>query len=212
MSFEQQIVEETTCLLKEFEHHNGKPFDPKFPILNATSNILCSVMFGKRYNYSDDEFRNILKIIDHLTKAVGSGGSAMYNSVLRRFLKGKAESLMEDFVAFLRTVVTDHRKLYDSENLRDYIDVYLMEMERSREATSQLSEPNLVATLAHLFFAGTDTSANTIRWVLLYLLEHPHVRRKVSHFEQNQTIMMFVLILNSFKADYGSPIVILETM
>ncbi|XP_072032639.1 cytochrome P450 2J4-like [Amphiura filiformis] len=179
MSFEEQISEETDHLLKEFQKHNGKPFDPKFPILNSTANVLCSVMFGKRYEYTDDEFHSLLDIIDRLTKSVGSGGAKMYVPILRNLIGNKDEDLFTDFVRFLRKVVLDHQNLYDSQNLHDYIDVYLREMELSRDATSRLSEPNLVASLVHLFFAGTDTSANTIRWALLYMIQYPQIQKKV---------------------------------
>ncbi len=178
-SFEQQIAEETGHLMSEFQKHNGKAFDPKFPIMNTTANILCSVMLGKRYEYDDSDFRYLLGIIDRLTKSVGSGGVKMYVPILRN-LMNKDEDMFSDFVQFLKKGVLSHQKVYDSQDLHDYIDVYLREMELSRDVTSTLCEPNLVATLAHLFFAGTDTSANTLSWALLYMIEHPHIQRKVS--------------------------------
>ncbi|XP_072030801.1 cytochrome P450 2J4-like [Amphiura filiformis] len=185
-SYEGQIAEETEMLVKEFEKYEGKPFDNKFLVLSAVSNVLCDVMFGKRYEYSDADFRYIIDCLDRQTKLVGSAGAEIFiPGAIAKFLpkqnhpKTDMAKLTTDFNAFLSTIVKDHQKIYDGQNLHDYIDVYLKEMELSREVTAHLNELNLLTSLSQLFFAGTDTSATTLRWALMYLMEYPEKKKKV---------------------------------
>ena len=183
-SFEEQISEETDYLMKAFEEHKGKPFDPKFLFLNSISNVLCSVMFGHRYEYSDDDFRYIMDCLDRQTKLVGSGGAQIFFPIMKYLPKSSepgvdVAKISADFSAFLRTIVTEHQQVYDGQNLHDYIDVYLKEMERSREVTSHLNELNLLTTLSQIFFAGTETSATTLRWAMVFMMDYPQIQEKV---------------------------------
>ena len=44
----------------------GKPFDPHFIINNAVSNIICSITFGERFDYQDDQFQELLRMLDEI--------------------------------------------------------------------------------------------------------------------------------------------------
>ena len=182
-SFEEQISDETSHLMSEFQQYKNKPFDPKFLLLNATSNVLCSVIFGKRYEYSNGDFQLLLRIMDVLVRRTGTGGSSVFSPLSKILPKSKQQRETEEMGAklkeFLTKIVEEHKHTFDANNLTDYIDVYLKEMRLSREVTSHLNDANLLATLAHMFFAGTDTSATTIRWALLYMMEYPDIQEKV---------------------------------
>lgn len=42
----------------------GKPFNPHFIINNVVSNIICSMVFGHRFDYSDENFMKLIKWFD----------------------------------------------------------------------------------------------------------------------------------------------------
>ncbi|KAK7097048.1 hypothetical protein V1264_004083 [Littorina saxatilis] len=72
---------------------------------------------------------------------------------------------------------------------RNFIEGYLQEMgrrERSGKETS-VNETFLVKTLLDLWGAGTETSANTVLWVIVHLLRHPHVQDRC-HQEVDRVI------------------------
>lgn len=50
----------------------GKPFDPQHTIQNAVGNIICSLVFGHRYEYSDQTFRRILQLDNEAVLLAGS--------------------------------------------------------------------------------------------------------------------------------------------
>ncbi|OBS58958.1 hypothetical protein A6R68_09917, partial [Neotoma lepida] len=55
----------------EFEESNNdsvihvvrQPFDPHFKINNGVSNIICSITFGKRFEYDDGQFQELLRLL-----------------------------------------------------------------------------------------------------------------------------------------------------
>lgn len=50
----------------------GKPFDPQYTIGNAVGNIICSLVFGHRYEYSDESFRRILELDNEAVVLAGT--------------------------------------------------------------------------------------------------------------------------------------------
>lgn len=42
----------------------GKPFDPTYPLSRAVSNVICSIVFGDRFDYQDAELLELLKMMN----------------------------------------------------------------------------------------------------------------------------------------------------
>lgn len=43
---------------------SGKPFDPTFVLSRSVSNIICSVIFGSRFDYDDERLLTIIRLIN----------------------------------------------------------------------------------------------------------------------------------------------------
>ncbi|XP_072015408.1 cytochrome P450 2J6-like isoform X2 [Amphiura filiformis] len=63
-SFEDQIASESEFLMHEIKASNGKAFDPSSFFYNAVSNVICSVVFGRRFEYNDLEFTTLLHLLE----------------------------------------------------------------------------------------------------------------------------------------------------
>ncbi|XP_075043119.1 cytochrome P450 2F2-like isoform X2 [Mixophyes fleayi] len=59
-SFEERIKEEGEYLIDLLRKTNGSPIDPKHHLHCSVCNVICSVMFGKRSDYQDEEFQNLI--------------------------------------------------------------------------------------------------------------------------------------------------------
>lgn len=50
----------------------GKPFNAQLLIHNAVSNIICCLVFGERFEYSDEKYHRILKAFNDVVELQGS--------------------------------------------------------------------------------------------------------------------------------------------
>ena len=86
-SMEDPIREEALAFIAELNKHKGAPRDIQH-LMNATvSNIICSIVFGKRFEYDDKEF---LKAVsnNNAVVATGSVARAGYRVPFLRYLPG----------------------------------------------------------------------------------------------------------------------------
>ena len=183
-SFQDKISKETTHLLQKLQASAGKPIDPCRCICYAVSNILCSVVFGKRFDYSDEEFRRTIRLLDETFELAGSGGLKLFLPILAHFQSKKhAQHLRKQLQYFIRNIVNDHRKRYDSGKVSDYVDVYLAELENAMNNNTIdedfTTDMSMYQTIVQLFTAGSETTVTTLRWSLLYLMTFPDIQSKI---------------------------------
>lgn len=51
---------------------SGEPFDPVPLLNNAVANIICQIVFGRRFDYSDHKFQSMLKNLTEMAYLEGS--------------------------------------------------------------------------------------------------------------------------------------------
>ncbi|KAG9269330.1 cytochrome P450 2B4-like [Astyanax mexicanus] len=182
-SVEERVAEEAHFLIKEMLKQEGKAFYPIHPIMNSVSNIICSIVFGDRFEYDDRRFAKLLEIINENIRFSGSPVAQIFNLVpIIKYFPGPHQKIwhnLQSLRKFMSEEVEKHRKSLDPENLRDFIDAYLVEMNKQESnEDSTFHEENMLRSTTDLFIAGTETTANTLRWGLIYMMEHPDVQER----------------------------------
>lgn len=184
-TLEERIQEEAFFLNQELEKEKAQPFDPHFKINNAVSNIICSVTFGERFEYQDNQFRELLWLLDEVVCLETNIWCQFYNTIpwIMDYLPGPHQKLFkywDKLKLFVAHVIENHKKDWDPDKPRDFIDAYLKEIEKHKDdATSSFNEENLIFCTLDLFFAGTETTSTTLRWALLYMALNPDIQKKV---------------------------------
>ena len=56
------------------KEQKGIAFDAKYIVSNSVSNIICSVVFGTRFEYSDPKFKNYMHIMTESMEIVSNSG------------------------------------------------------------------------------------------------------------------------------------------
>ncbi|OXB82139.1 UNVERIFIED_CONTAM: hypothetical protein H355_009018 [Colinus virginianus] len=125
--------EECRFLTDAFRDEQGKPFNPHFKINNAVSNIICSITFGNRFEYHDEDFQNLLRLMNETTILQGKIMSQLYTffpSVIKYF-PGSHQTVLKNNNLMKRFVfekISKHKEDLNPSESRDFIDSYLQEM------------------------------------------------------------------------------------
>ncbi|XP_047656672.1 cytochrome P450 2K1-like isoform X2 [Tachysurus fulvidraco] len=69
---EEKIIEETHYLREMLKDLQGKPFDTSQPLNYATSNVISAIVYGSRFQYSDPQFKEMVKRVNDNIKLGGS--------------------------------------------------------------------------------------------------------------------------------------------
>ncbi|XP_061452464.1 cytochrome P450 2F3-like isoform X2 [Rhineura floridana] len=192
-SIEERIREEAQCLVKELAMTKGEPFDPTYIIGLAFSNVICSIIFGDRFDYEDEKFLTLIGLINDNFQLLSSPCAQMYNIFPRimYFLPGPHNQIFINFEklrAFILEIVKTHQATLDPNCPRDFIDSFLIKMQQDKEdPLSHFHIDTLVMTTHNLFFGGTETVSTTLRYGILILMKYPEVAAKVQE-EINRVI------------------------
>ncbi|XP_075594713.1 cytochrome P450 2C16-like [Balearica regulorum gibbericeps] len=182
---EEQVQEETGMLLRELARTEGQPFDPAALLSAAVGNAICRILFGERFSYDDEEYRQVLKRLTENFRLESSIAGQLYNFLpsLMELLPGPHKTYFQNnsfMHEFLARKVAEHEATLDSASPRDFVDVFLHRMEQEKgNPRTAFTRDNMYVTVFDMFVAGTETTSITLRYCLMLLLEHPEVAGKV---------------------------------
>ncbi|PIO39562.1 hypothetical protein AB205_0184510 [Aquarana catesbeiana] len=71
-SVEERIQEEALCLRDRFMKIKDKPENPTHLLKLAVSNVICSIVFGERFDYEDKRFMALLTYIQEVGILISS--------------------------------------------------------------------------------------------------------------------------------------------
>uniref|UniRef100_A0A4W6GAS9 Uncharacterized protein n=2 Tax=Lates calcarifer TaxID=8187 RepID=A0A4W6GAS9_LATCA len=183
---EGKIIEECHHLIEEFEKHEGKAFNNTQTICYAASNIISALMFGKRFEYKDPDLQTMVERDHKSIHLTGSVSILMYNFFpwLGPCLKNwrDLKRFVEESKADLRRIIAGLKETLNPEMCRCFVDAFLtrkQNLEESGTKDSLYHDDNLMYSVGNLFAAGTDTTAVTLQWCLLFMAKYPHIQDQV---------------------------------
>ncbi|XP_058386952.1 cytochrome P450 2B11-like [Diceros bicornis minor] len=184
-SMVERIKDEAQCLVDELQKSEGAYLDPTFLFHTITANVICSIVFGERFNYQDTKFLRLLNLLHEILNILSSFYSQVFellSGILKHF-PGTHTRLyrnIQELEEFVTENIERHRKMLDPSAPKDFIDSFLLRIDKEcSNHESEFHHKNLVHTVLSLFFAGTETSSTTLRYALLLLLKNPDVLEKV---------------------------------
>ncbi|NXJ94846.1 CP2H2 protein, partial [Corythaixoides concolor] len=158
-----------------------RPFDPTNFLVHAVSNIICSIVFGDRFDYEDKKFLNLINLLDENNRFQNSIQTQLYNffPAVMEYLPGPHKKIIkntEEINQFVIDIITEHQATLDPTCPRDFIDAFLNKMEKEKgNGHSEFTVETLSRTALDLFFAGTGTTSITLRHGLLILQKYPEI-------------------------------------
>ncbi|XP_028652769.1 cytochrome P450 2B4-like isoform X1 [Erpetoichthys calabaricus] len=184
-SIEKWIQEEAKHLTEEFRKTKGSPCNPTVFLSRAVSNVICSIVFGQRFDYQDKNFLNLLSLMDTNLHLLTSPIGMLYNMfpVFTKLIPGtfnKVVKNMNEIKQFISAMIHQHKAALLNDSPRDFIDSFLIKMKQeSDNPATEFNLENLIITVMDLFTAGTETTSTTLQYGLLLLMKYPHIQEKV---------------------------------
>ncbi len=136
---EQNIQDEVASFIKRLDETKEQPFDPNYAVMSAVSNVICSIVYGKRFEYSDPIFMKFLDIYSQAFQIIGSSGPLNVFPLLR-FLPGDpfrykwmVHSVMPYVEGLDKERIAEHRETRDPAIVRDIIDAFLEQMDQEKD-------------------------------------------------------------------------------
>uniref|UniRef100_A0A3Q2UUM3 Uncharacterized protein n=1 Tax=Haplochromis burtoni TaxID=8153 RepID=A0A3Q2UUM3_HAPBU len=167
---EDKIIEECQYLIEVFKKFKGEAFDTNQRLSYAVSNIICSIVYGSRFEYNDPEGAKLL----------GSPSVQMYNmcpallswiGARKELLEMSATSSKQNLAIFSRL-----KEILNPQMCRGFVDAFLL---RKQTLEVGISVTCQVCSLKLLTEAQGETTSTTLRWGLLLMAKYPKIQDEV---------------------------------
>ncbi|XP_021957549.2 cytochrome P450 2J6 [Folsomia candida] len=184
-SMESVIDEEISLLFTKMDHaaNSGEALPMRQFFTVSILNILWSMVAGVRFAHDDGRLKTLIQLLDETTKnsPVETNIAQMFPvlwNVIKHTPKMKSRSVFHTRLqAFFRELIQERRESRNpNEEPKDFIDVFLKEIEQQKDAgveASYFNEEQFIVTLYDLFVAGAETTSNTLEFGMLYMLLNP---------------------------------------
>ncbi|XP_072019274.1 cytochrome P450 2U1-like [Amphiura filiformis] len=179
--FEGIFTERVQALLKNLKDLAEAPQDLSALLTGTVASCMSNTILGCQYD-DDEEFQLFIRRVLKGSLKLGKIQMLLYNFVpfSRPFLKRTAQDLKDDWVllsSFLTSRIAEHQTTFRSEEEpRDFVDCYLAKM---AEEPDIFNLEELTFVLLDLLFGSTDTTSNTLRFALLYMVINTDVQEHV---------------------------------
>lgn len=152
-------------------------------MLNA---ILASAAFGKEYRLDDKEFLNWKKSVQGQQSGRGKILLITFVPIFRYIFRDVWNLFIEtkEFQrSFVKSRYDEALASFDGSNIRTFCEAVIA---AERDATSEdkeiaryMTTNNLHNVIFDLFFAGTDTTKNTLAWIFLLACKHADLQERM---------------------------------
>ncbi|XP_064157102.1 cytochrome P450 2M1-like isoform X3 [Anguilla rostrata] len=182
---EERVQEEARFLVKAFSEYGDSLFNPHHLLCNAVSNVICSIVFGKRFEYDEQQFKFLQQSIDAYFHFLSSSKGQFFNMFPRLawYLPGPHHEVfqhLEKVRNYIEQEAKQRLSHLDINSPQDYIEAFLVRMlEQEHKPGSEFHFDNLVSSIWNLFSAGTETTSSTLRHGLLLMMKYPHVQERI---------------------------------
>ncbi|GFV86890.1 cytochrome P450 18a1 [Trichonephila clavipes] len=184
---EEHIKEEILELLEIMSEYVGKPTSLSVFLIPSMSNIIASVLFGKRLKYNDPERQKLDSLLREFAKLAGTLSSQTFFPWLKpliTYINNKNYSrivvVLEEIKDYCRKEIKQHEAALDPNNIRDFLDGYLLEVEKKSNDPNTTFKKGVLEDLSRGFFAaGSETVRVTVDWMLCICASYPKVQRRV---------------------------------
>lgn len=176
-SHQDIILEEVHELIGSLTKEKG-PVDPQGTMAVTSINILWAVVAGQRHSHDNEKLQQLAKVIyDAFRTGQAAGGVLNLFPPIRHVapdLTGYTalKEVSDGVINFIKEAVEEHRKTYDAANIRDFVDIFLHELNKDGKHES-FTDMQLLAACSDVFLAGAETGSSLMGFCILFMCMYP---------------------------------------
>ncbi|KAL3887169.1 hypothetical protein ACJMK2_027119 [Sinanodonta woodiana] len=144
------------------------------------------IVLGKRFKHTYTSFRDLMDKIDVSASLLGNASVLVNCFPFLQYFPGDpfkvrlVKEISDQLERWCEYNVQEHRITYQKGAERDFIDLYISKANERHEANalSTFTDLQLYISLGDIFGAGSETTATSIRWILLQFLHFPEIQEK----------------------------------
>ncbi|GFT82457.1 cytochrome P450 2G1 [Nephila pilipes] len=192
---EEHIKEEILELLQRMSENVEKPTKLSYLLAPSMSNNIASLVFGNRLKYDDPQRQRLDQLLRKVGELAGSVSWQIFFPWLREILsyfnigsKGKLVRVLHEVKDYCRKEIKKHEETLDPNNIRDFMDGYLLEIQKKSNDPNTTFKREVLADLSSSFFgAGSETVRITVDWMLTVSAAYPRIQKRI-HAEIDEVI------------------------
>ena len=169
-SLAERIRDEVSCYVDKLVKQKGEPIDVQHFTRVSVSNVICSIIFGRRFSHDDPRFKVTVESLMRLAESA-RGASAINFLPFLQYLPGdvfKAKTMQQHLMnvkSLLVEMISDVESSdYESKTAGNFIFSYRRRQHEKVQIgkSTYLDETNMIKSVIDLFGAGTETVSSTI--------------------------------------------------
>ena len=182
-SFESKILIEVECFIDVLKKEDERPVDFRKYIHASVANVVFSIVCGKRHDYDDKQFQQLLNDSEIAANQVLKVSVLLSCAPFLEYVPGDpmCMKLMRNnhiiWMEYFRNMYEEHARKLDENNPNDFFDMFILEMSKGDNPDYTVDQLSMIAR--DLFGAGAETTATTIRWAVLYLLKYGDIKARL---------------------------------
>ncbi|CAL8123353.1 unnamed protein product [Orchesella dallaii] len=189
-SLEPLILDEAQYVIEwiEAESKNSSSVCLNEILRIATSNVLWTLVNGKRNNLTDNNISLLTQnVIDGVQQSIKNGfGFFPWIKYIAPELSGYNSyyKACNDLYAFITERFEEHKSQFTPDAPKDIIDAYIQELlNKANDPSSSFygieGERHSIASVLELFIASSETTPGVMLWLVLYVCHNQSVQRKL---------------------------------
>ncbi|XP_022089763.1 steroid 17-alpha-hydroxylase/17,20 lyase-like [Acanthaster planci] len=185
---EKTILQEVSGAVSDMAASDGRPIDPSETLTVALINTVCSLTFGCRYGPDDAEMKAFVSA-NHKLKELFKPGHPLDLFPFLKIFPSKRMRTIQELIktrdSILQAQYEDHVATFRPDNIRDITDAFLKSVQDSANRNNgasddvTMTEDQVVMSMWEIFAGGFESTFQTLRWALAYLIHYPEVQKRL---------------------------------
>ncbi|XP_031626090.1 probable cytochrome P450 305a1 isoform X2 [Contarinia nasturtii] len=183
-AMEELIQHEMKDLIQVIDEFNEQPVCSGNIVSIGVLNVLWTFTAGKKIS-NNENLTHLLDLMRQRSKAFDMSGGWLNTIPFLRFIAPERTSfnLIKHFNAelcnFFKPIIEEHKREFSADRIdEDLVFAFINEMKRNEGVPSNFTDTQLIMVILDLFIAGSQSTSNTIDFILMSLVLNKDIQKK----------------------------------